>query len=327
MINSDFMKKVIVLVLLFSLVLSVSGCVEGGSLGDLMGVGAEETEQPNDVLSIKNPIVDPSTVNADNPFEFSFELKNLFDAESAKNVEVKLYNTGMCDLKDDSPARPIKKEEEQDIYEGASRVMEWNLEAPSNEQLGNMVGSCPLKYYVEYEFNAYSRSDLYVVGEDASSSSEVSKVSPTTSKARGPLKIDVEFSGKQPFDNGNTIPFQIRLRNAGKGKLESLKPEHVDITLVSSDGEEQELGGDNYLNEGDGGWETGCMHPVEKRSKTLPFIDGKTPPISCRLYKDDGYGEYFEPPLSSFQIEVDIKGYVYTLYGEKTVTVEPTLRG
>ncbi len=312
------MKKLAVFVFLIPLVLFISGCVEGGGLGGLMGVGTEEVEEPDDVLVIRNQRVDPSTVNAEGQFEFSFELTNLFDAESARNVEVRLYDSGMCDLR---PGHDPQAIDGDSIFEGATRVIEWGMDAPTDQELGHMAGSCPLKYYVKYEFDAYSRSDVYVMDEDVSRDSEVASVSPTTGKARGPVKVDIDFSGQQPFRSGSAIPFQVRLRNAGDGSLDDLTPRDVSITLDYGE-TEKELGYDEYLDE-ETDWKTGCRSPVGD-SEELQFIDGRTPPISCRLYPD-GYSEYFEEPLSSFQIRVNVEDYEYTLEGEGSVSIQPTL--
>ncbi len=312
------MKRIAVAVFLVSMVVFISGCVEGGGLAGLMGVGDQEVEDPDDVLVVENRMVNPSTVNAENQFEFSFELTNLFEAESARDVEVRLYDSGMCD--------PIQGEDPQamdgrNIFEGATRVIEWSLQAPTNTELGNMAGSCPLKYYVKYRFDAYSRSDVYIMGEDVSRDSDVASVSPTTSKARGPLKVDIDFSGQQPFRYGSPVPFQIRLRNAGDGDLDDLKPDDVSILLDHGETEIQ-LGEDKYLAEDDD-WETGCRSPVDLGDK-FQFIDDRTPPISCRLYPGH-YEDYFEEPLTSSQIRVSVEDYEYTLDGEASVSIQPTL--
>lgn len=327
-------NEILVFVLLLSAVVLVSGCVEGGGFDAIWGgVGTEEVEEPDNVLVIENERVEPSVVNAGNLFDFSFELKNLFERESAEGVTVRLYDTGMCEL--DSDAKQI---DDEVIFEEATRVVEWSLTAPGNKELGGMTRSCALYYDVEYEFDAHSRSDLYVMGEDVSRDSTVAQVSPSTSKSRGPLKIDIHTSGKQPFRNGTVIPFQIKLRNAGEGELSDLNPYDVNITVNYGGDDSVELGGDEYLDE-DEDWNgnTGCRHPMGYESnddnennevRDFQFINDETPPISCRLYPkgDKGYSEdRFEEPLSSFQIEVDVEDYSYKLSGVSTVTVQPTL--
>lgn len=308
------MKRVFVFAAAVLLVLAVSGCVEGA--GGLMGMGAEEEDEPDDVLVVRNELVEP-TVRAEETFEFSFELANLFEFEPATNTKAVLYDTGRCDLDDD------KEQNLDSILEGSTRVVEWELDAPNNQQLGDMTGVCPLKYYVEYDFHAHTRADLYVLDDDYSRDDEVAQVSPGIRRGRGPLKIDVDFGGRQPFRQGSTIPFQVTLRNVGEGDVDGeISPVDINITIDYGD-HIDELGSDNYE---DGDWEdigTGCKQPMEESTKGLPFIDGSTPPISCRIYEEE-YSEYFSTPISSFQIDVDIDEYRYTLYGENSVTVEPT---
>ena len=319
------MKKAFVLVAMVSLVLFVSGCVEGTGFGEWMGVGAEEREEPDDVLSIDNERVSPSTVNEGDIFEFSFELSNLFERESAENVDVRLYDSGRCDNETDR--NPIDGDS---IFEGATRVVEWEFQAPEDI---SVTRTCDLHYDVKYDFDAHTTSDFYIMGEDVSRDDEVAQVSPSVGKARGPLKIDISFSGEQPFRNGTTIPFQIVLKNAGDGKLDDLNPEDVNITLDYGD-EDHELGVDEYLDEDDG-WEdekTGCIQPMgeadeDEEYADFRFIDSQTPPISCRLYPDDdqGYSDNFTEPLSSFSVDVDVEDYRYTLQGSRSVTIHPTL--
>ena len=298
------MKKVLALGSLVALVLFTSGCVEGG-FGGLMGVGVEEKEQPDDLLQVKNENIDPPELSAGDKFEYSFELVNLFDVESAREVDVNLYNTGRCELTDDKGSgRDLGT-----VYPEATRVLEWDLEAPSNNELRSMSHTCDLMYQVDYNFNASTTADLYIMDSETDRNSDVAQVSPTTRKSRGPLKIDVEFGGTQPFRENSLVSFQVALRNAGAGELENLDYSDINIEVEGLDGFNK---GDD--NNGDGN----CQPPAGDWSDDARFHEGQTSPILCDFQQGS-----IDGPIKTLTVKAEVNDYTYTLYGKNSVTVEP----
>ncbi|MFP4116590.1 MAG: hypothetical protein ACLFQ8_00515 [Candidatus Aenigmatarchaeota archaeon] len=280
----------------------------------------KSTATTEDVLVIENEEISPSPVKANDVFDFSFHLTNINKREKAENVEVRLYETDMCDLHDDS-AEGLS---DVVIFEEATRMIKWNLKAPNEDELGLMEDTCSLEYYVKYDFGTQGHADLYAMDENVSEDDEIAQVSPSTEKGKGPLKIEIEFGGPQPFRKGSTIPFKVRLRNVGEGVVEYITPEDL-IINISYDDDENQIN-ENYLYQEDE-WETGCRLPVGEVDENIPFIDDTSPPIACRLYfhegnEDKDYGTYFEEPLSEFNIEVSVENYTYKLTSKKSVEIE-----
>lgn len=312
------MKKILTLIPLLLLVVSVSGCVQGGGgLAGLMGAGTEEKEAPASLLSFTDIKVIPTPpINADSNFDFTVQLKNLDERETVRNTDFTLYDTGRCG-KRKSPNTDIGN-----MFPGSTKILKWEIGTPDNEELGQMTGECPLRFKVSYNFDANTRAEVIVASKEklrqVSRTGESIKVSPTVTKSRGPIKIDVSFESSQPLRENTTVPFDVVVRNTGGGDVNRLNNGNVSIKIsgknVDFSQSWKETGPCNYPNEGGSASKT--------QNKRLPFIDKETPPIRCT----------FKPPtqtapLKTYVVKVDINGYTYTIYDEKIVKVEPTFRG
>lgn len=311
------MKRIWITIPLLVLILSISGCVQGGGgLAGLMGAGTEEKKAPASLLSFTDIKVIPTPpVRADSNFDFTVQLKNLDDRETVRNTNFNLYDWGRCTI-EDSPNTNIGN-----MFPGSTKILKWEIGTPTNEQLGQMTGECPLRFKVNYNFDASTRAETIVASKEklrqVSRTGESIKVSPTVTKSRGPIKIDVSFESSQPLRENTTVPFDVVVRNTGGGDVNRLNNDNVIINIpnASFDQSWEEDGPCNYPNEG------GSSSATE--SKRLPFIDKKTPPIRCTFEPPD----QGTTPLKTYVVKVDINGYTYTIYDEKIVKVEPTFRG
>ncbi|MFP4115906.1 MAG: hypothetical protein ACLFTQ_01750 [Candidatus Aenigmatarchaeota archaeon] len=307
------MKRFVVLILALGLVLFTSGCVEGGGLAGIMGVGTEEEEAPSDVLEVadKNVIPNPP-IASDSGFEFSFLVKNLYENEDTEGVDVELYDWGMCNRTEGSDIR------DDDIYRGGEREVRWNFETPDSEDMGHMPRDCSLRFRVSYTFDARSTHDLYLVTQDhvreMDRRGESIGVSPTASYADGPIKAYIDFWGDQPLIEETDVGFDIYMENTGEGKM-GTELGTEDIT-IKHNGEEIK---DFYTEEQDNGGKY-CIWPMRNTDKTLYFSEGSTPRISCVIEDAtiEGPG-----PVEEQTVQVEINDYEYELLHEHSVEVEP----
>lgn len=328
------MKKVLALIPALLLVVSISGCTQGG--GGLAGInllqtGGQEKEAPNDVLAKKSSKIVPSPpIPASSQFTLTFYLENqmpskekLGQVQEAKDTQITLYDCGRCKFKENNGWKEKCFKEyfgsEQDIFPGATKIIEWEFKAPSNENLGRMTGECPIRYKVEYGYDASTRADAIVASqrkiEQASRAGESIQVSPTESKGRGPIKIDVRFASNQPFraEKGapTKIPFSVIVKNKGSGEIAERKVQKNEINIEAPA---------DKVNV------TNCKYPQTDTTPYASFIGKETPPIMCELTVEDGAIKDNAAVMKTFTIEADLN-YNYTLNYKETVTVEPTYTG
>lgn len=270
----------------------------------------EEKEAPTDVLEIQRKKVVPNPpIRSEDTFRYSFLLKNVYNEEDAKNVSVNLYDSGKCDMNDEGS----KNIDIGTIYGGSTKEIDWEFTAPTNDELGNMAGSCGIKYSLSYDFNASTRADFTAVGQDAldraSRSGESIQTSTSVYKSQGPIKIDVNFQREQPFLNGTVVPVEIIIRNKGDGTPPSLANDDIEMFLD----------GDSF-----GSDENDCSYPTEDTggdSNSLIFLEGSTPPIQCNIPRKHVTSQ---GPTEDHTFKVDINDYHYELMDQKRVSVKPT---
>lgn len=298
------MKKIFALIPLLLLVVSVSGCVQGGGFGGLMGVGVEEKEAPNDVIDKKGTQIIPEPpILAGNPFTLKFYIENLYSAEgtgeSARDVYVELYDWGRCDPQNDKT--PI---EGKGIYPGATRTITWKFDAPDNKKLGYVSGQCPIRYQVRYIYDAHTRADAIAASEErfrqVSRSGESISVSPGETKSRGPIKIDIRFASDQPFREGTTVPFDVIVKDKGSGHIKGREVSKGDLDI-------QVRGSGISLGK--------CKYPADAGA---PFIGDETPPIRCDLEIPKDMGS----DIKTYSIQVDLSNYTYVLSYQNQVSIE-----
>lgn len=330
---------VLAVVLLIPIIF-VSGCIEGGSinLADFkFGQAGEQKTAPRDVLRIKdislipNPPISASPESGKSTFELSFLVENIGTAEEgdkpAKETKVSIYDWGICTPIDEDgneiPKKEIIKPRDK-IYPGGSVMISQDFKTPTNEELGNMEGKCPVRFKVNYNYDAHSTITFTLVSKDrleqAARTGESLSVSPTTTKSRGPIKIDLSVDADQPIKSTNIVPVSIVVEDVGTGMYREVKEDKLKLTFpekfeVSCYPKYKESTGSGWMGEpsdvGD------SLEVFNKGNITL--IKGKTPKIRCDLrYKGDLEN------MKTFSIRADMMDYTYSLYGETYVDVEPT---
>lgn len=317
--NSKFISIIAVIS-----IIAISGCVEVPGLDFLWGGFTREKEAPKDVLVVKNLKVVPSEpVPADSKFNFGFYVENIAERKEAKNVEIFAYDWGRCEPKNvntrTNKKGPIK------IYPGSTEVVKWEFKSPSNKELGYLSGKCPIRFLVNYEFDAFTQAEAMVVSqkrlEEASRAGEQITVSPEEVKGRGPIKIDIEFGTRQPFPEGSNIPFVVRIRDKGSGLLTSLDKNRLDIKLVGTRfGEVQCRESKGSFLENILGGQCRCRIPETEGG--IPIIRKESPPISCSFKIGEGI-----TGIKTYTIKASIDKYKYPLHKEKIVRINPIYEG
>jgi len=355
------MKNVWYLAIALLPIVFISGCVGSNGVFSAFNFISGEKEEivaPNDVLLIDkvNVIPDPP-IYADTPFTVNFQVMNVGKVsegdKEARNVKATLYDWGLChptdkngnELKLDYTSQVIGLENKT-IYPGGAELVEFYLKAPTNEELSRMENRCPLRFKVEYEFDAYTTSDLIVVSREriveASRSGETIHVTPLKTQSRGPLKIDIDFDTTQPVSSEIIVPTIIKVEDKGSGMYEKIPPGSLILKFPA---------GIEVLKEGTSfcqpsGWFESVDEALDRirdtlpesklkefmskihspyegtvliNTKEIPLIKGETPVIRCSLRVTDEVKN-----IKTFTIMGEIKNYVYPLYHEEYVTVKPT---
>lgn len=332
------MKKGILAVLgvvfLLAPVVFVSGCVEGGDLQSIFSslTGQQETVvAPKDVLLIQDiqvipsPPITASTGSIDSTFTLTFQVVNIGEAQEGSKeadlVKVYGYDWGRCEPRDaivNDMIQGLQGQETSDISifpGGGAEIVQWEFKAPTNEDLGRMEGKCPIRFKLQYQFDAHTTSDIAVVSKqrliEASRAGQTISVTPVQTQSRGPIKISVNYDTKQPVAEDLVIPVIIKVHDVGSGMYEKVPNGILEVDFPFPD---DWVTCYNFDMEPDSGkW---------KNQKEIPLIKGETPIIRCDINTQNINIE----DIKTYNIRADMT-YTYTLYGEKDVTIKPTYTG
>jgi len=309
-------------------IIFVSGCLQGPGMQMIFGSMGEEKEAPPDVLNIQSLAVIPNPpITSNSNFEVTFQVVNVGSAEQgdkvAKNVKAFIYDWGLCKPIDDQENIIQDKEipgiegQPVDIYPGGAEIISQNFRTPTNEELGNMQGRCPIRFRVEYDYDAHSTTTLTLISDkrlrEAARAGETISVTPTTTKSRGPIKIDLSIDATQPIRSDMVIPVTIKVEDVGSGLYQQVDPN----TLVIS------FPGDFDVTCYPEEWMSGAItvgsEKKVKNIKPITLVKGETPAIRCDL-------RYQGPEITNmktFTVRADMD-YTYKLYGDTSVSVKPT---
>ncbi|MCD6368071.1 MAG: hypothetical protein J7L45_03235 [Candidatus Aenigmarchaeota archaeon] len=309
-------------------VIFVSGCVQGPGMQMIFGSMGQEKEAPPDVLKIQSVTVVPNPpITSNSNFEISFQVVNVGKAEqgdkAAKDVKAFIYDWGLCSPID-SNGNVIREKEipgidgqPVDIYPGGAELVTQDFKTPTNEELGNMEGTCPIRFRVEYGYDAHSTTTLTLISQDrlreAARAGESLSVSPTTTKSRGPIKIDLSVDSTQPVRSDMVIPVTVKVEDVGTGLYQQVDTNSLVLTFPS------DFDVTCYPKEWIGSAVQSGDSKQVRNIKPITLIQGQTPAIRCDL-------KYKGPEITNmktFTVRAYMD-YVYKVYGDTSVTVKPT---
>ena len=321
-------KELLAVVLLVSSIVFISGCVSGPGMEMIFGSMGEQKTAPTDVIKVQSLTVIPTQpITSNSNFEVSFQVINVGVAEegdkAAKNVKVYIYDWGLCDPIDKNENAIYSDEiigivgQPVDIYPGGAEMVSQDFKTPTNEELGNMQGRCPIRFRVEYDYDAHTTTTLTLVSDDrlkeAARAGESLTTSSSTTKSRGPLKIDFSVDATQPIRSDSVIPVTIKVEDVGSGLYQQVGqnelvlsfPKEFDITC--------------YPDEWMSGVSTNGELKIVRNEKPITLIKGTTPAIRCDL-------RYQGPAVTNmktFTLRADMD-YTYKVYGDTYVSIKPT---
>ena len=217
-------KKIGLLLAVFSVVF-IAGCV-GGPFESLFGQPGEVREAAPDIIVVQNENVIPQPpITAGEEFTVSFEVKNVDDINSVSGVNLQLYDWGLCgkeSLTDPWTASGAYYTQSLGrMGPGQSKPIDITLKAPSAAQLGNLPGRCPVRYKVNYDFNASTSTSAEVISDtrlrQLQTAGQTPSYTPITDIGIGPIKIYMSPVSSMPAKTESTVYVSIQVQNKGTG--------------------------------------------------------------------------------------------------------------
>lgn len=312
-------------------IIFISGCVQGPGMQMIFGSMGQQKEAPTDVLKTQSLAVIPNPpITSNSSFEVTFQVVNVGVAEQgdkvARDVKAYIYDWGLC-KPIDSNGNVIQEKEirgfegrsiHPGIYPGGAEIVSQDFKTPTNEELGNMEGSCPIRFRVEYGYDAHSTTTLTLISQsrlrEAARAGGSVSVSPMTTRSRGPIKISLSVDATQPVRSDMVIPMTVRVEDVGSGLYQQVEPGTLVLTFP------KDFDVTCYPSEWMGSPVAAGDEQEVKNKASITLIQGQTPAIRCDLRHKtpDSISN-----MKTFTIRADMN-YVYKLYGDTTVSVKPT---
>jgi len=301
------MRKIILTLIL---IMFICGCTIPDVLKQMMpGFEQQEVKElPPDIITVQSLNILPTPpINTEDEFSVSFILKNQDDTNEVGQVKYNLFDSGLCDRAagDDKALGTLVPLQEE--------FVEWTFRAPTNDQIAQISTKCPIRFKVDYNFDARSQIDVNVISQsrltELQRAGEGVTFTPTLTVGRGPVKIYLSFGASLPVKSGNKLPLYILVEDKGDG-LYSLIPDEEGKRLVI-----EAPGFDATECVKDGKFTRSDSRLVSDGA--IPLIRKKTVQLRCSLTAP---AESFE---KTYYITASLN-YDYTITEETEVAVNPT---
>jgi len=307
------------------IIVFVSGCVSGGE---------ETIEASHDVLRFGEITTIPiPPVFAGDTFSTSFEIENLDDFEDAKNVNLILYDWGICKPISGKPGNWISGNKESylknfgEIMPKDVKFIECQFQSPSQEEIAGMKATCPIRFSLSYDFSGTTTTDVMIISDDKyrnlQKSGKTPKTVSTQTKSRGPIKVDFEFLTDQPIRTSSKlterkIPMYIRIENKGKGKIQQTEEKNKIKLSVSIPNDlledcSNDICGDWFTASSSG---NNCKLTM-KDDRKIEFVKEKSEPIRCELVSPSTVKDE-----KTYYISANVQ-YTYEIDKKTDVAIKP----
>lgn len=302
------MKKIILLLS----VLIISGCV--GMPDFFSGLtGTQKTkvkEQPLDVITVQNINTLPKPpINAGDQFSISFDVTNLEEERDIKSVAYKLLDTGLCNRISGDPKEKnftlsspfVPKQDE---------FVEWTFSTPSAADLAYINSKCPVRFKVNYSFDAISEIEADIISEgkynQLQQSGGFQTFVPTLNMGRGPLRILMEFGASLPVKTGVTLPLYVTVEDKGTGLYATIPRGDLTIKVPEDFVLETPSCGERFECSGKECYNNETIMMIERKSPTFRY-SFKTPNTVTieKVYNIEAFLNYTYDITN--QVDVDIK--------------------
>jgi len=283
-------------------VLLIAGCVGQTATGE----GGTKVESA-DVIVTSGESVIPAQPVAGSAFSARFTVQNQHTDRTANSVGVWIYDTGRCELRKVNginsadiiigngaqtmwPGLTVKTTQGYkyitDFSPGQQEVVRLDMTAPSKSQLGDLPGSCPIRYKVNYSFAAVSEMTAQAISADRLAAREQETgarptFTRTLSIGAGPMRVYMEPSTAMPIESGQPLRVDMTVKNEGAGEISKIAIGQLSISLDGDwlpdlNGEELSCGG--KFDEGTAG-EGG--RTVYTNVEEIPVVQKETNAITC----------------------------------------------
>jgi hypothetical protein len=299
------------MILSLLLVLMICGCV----LPNLVpggGTKPKVKELPSDVVVIQSVKTLPSPpINPGDQFSISFQVANQEEARDVQEVGYAILDSGLCVYRGASrnPSVGTFTAGTQVFVPMQTEFVEWSFDAPKAEELAYISATCPIRFKVNYTFQAISNMEVDVISAEKynqlQESGEFSTFTPTLTKGRGPLKIDMEVGVAQPVKNSTTFPLFVTVEDKGTGLYSEIPSGDLIVTVPSAFSSPE--CGDRFV----------CVNNECSNSDDIIMIDRKSPTFRCTFLSPDSNAIHNIDKI--FNIEATLN---YTYYVTQQVDVQ-----
>lgn len=203
------------------LILLVSGCAGLPDIfsGLIPGAGdkVNKTELSPDLIVIQNINVIPAPpISAGDQFSVSFDIKNQDEIKDVK-IDYSLFDMGLCSYttSQSSTTATIK------LFPLQTEFVEWTFNSPSNDEIAYLPNKCPIRFKVNYTFDATSQIDVDIIS--AARLTQLQRAGtppsfvPSLSVGIGPVKIYLSFGASLPARDNSSLPIFIIVEDKGTG--------------------------------------------------------------------------------------------------------------
>jgi len=305
-------------------ILFISGCIVPGlEFPNPFAQGPQVKELPPDLISIANITVLPSSsVRPQDQFSVYFEVANQ-DEFVPVDVDYNLYDTGLCKIKGGEPTVStstigVTTDYDDSFSPQETRLVEWNFEAPSAEEIASLSVTCPIRFKFNFHYTATSEIDVLVIESGYLSQLQREGKSPTftptVNVGRGPVKIYFDFGTSLPVKNGFNLPVYVTVEDKGTGLLREIKSGDFKIKFPSgSDGFDLSSVDCPYF---------GCDTTTNlcTSNDDIPIVNKKSLQIRCSNIKTPA--TIVPGPEKTYFINATVD-YDYAAVGEVDVEVKP----
>jgi hypothetical protein len=276
----------------------------------------EVKELPPDIVSVESLTVIPTPpINTEDQFSISFMIKNQDDVNSALDVRYELYDSGLCEI-DETDTDPKKSVAPKNFAPLQEEFHEWTFNAPTDEQIAKISTKCPIRFKVDYNFDATSQIDVNVITKDRLDelhrSGETASFTPTLTVGRGPVKIYMSFGASLPVRVDNKIPLYILVEDKGRGLYGEIPQYALKLKITPDDFVTSDCisGNSKFVEQGE----------YIVNNDTIDLIRKKTVQLRCSLVAPDESKVSFE---KTYYITAELN-YDYTITSETDVAIKPT---
>ncbi len=328
------MKNVLIILALVSVVF-VSGCIDQGDLfSGLVGPSGVDTETlSTDILSVKNVNIIPTPpITSGSSFTLTFEVENVDDINTVKDVEITKVDSGLCEF--DRSNDEYKGDDAVTLVPQQVQYVEWIFNAPSQEKTGNLPVACPIKYKVAYDFEANSQVDFSVMSKEKLETLQRAGESPSFKSSqvvgRGPVKVFFDFGAAQPVKESTPFQMYLTIKDQGTGLIEGGDIGSGDLILIvpkhmAAEKTQDLVPGttlicyDQFKLKG----LTDDDNAVFENTEEIPIVKRKSPKIVCE-FKSPSQGR-MDSDERTYYFTAKL-GYRYFIDRENEISVKPTLQ-